>query len=72
MAISTTAQMLDQVKRVISAKLSGGAVDAYSISGRNIQYMSMPDLLALKRDLEKQFAAENGGSRNYAKFVKAG
>ncbi len=70
--MATTSEMLEQVKGAISARLNGGAVDSYSISGRNIQYMPMQDLLALKRDLEKQFAAENGGSRNYAKFVKAG
>lgn len=68
----TTSEMLNQVTAAISARLNGGTVASYSISGRNIEYMPMPDLLALKRDLEKQLAAENGGSRNYAKFVKAG
>ncbi len=69
MAPPTTSEMLNQVNAAISARLIGGAVDSYSINGRNIEYMPMPDLLALKRDLEKQLASENGGSRNYAKFV---
>lgn len=68
--MATTTEMLDQVNAAIAARLSGGAVASYSINGRNISYMPMPDLLALKRDLQKQLAAENGGSRNYAKFVK--
>ncbi len=70
MITTTTSQLLDQVTTVISARLNGGAVASYSINGRNLQYMPMQDLLALKRDLEKQLAAEKGGSRNYAKFVK--
>lgn len=69
--VYTTAQMLDQVNAAISARLKGGAVASYSINGRNIQYMTMPDLLALKRDLVKQLAAEKGGARNYAKFTPA-
>jgi hypothetical protein len=66
----TTSDMLDQVNVAISTRLSGGAVAAYSINGRNIQYMPMPELLALKKDLQKQLAAEKGGSRNFAKFVR--
>jgi hypothetical protein len=62
--------MLDQVNTAISARLSGGAVASYSINGRNIQYMPMPELMALKKDLQKQLAAESGGSRNFAKFVR--
>ena len=66
----TTSEMLDQVNAAISARLSGGAVASYSINGRNIQYMPIPELLALKKDLQKQLSAEKGGSRNFAKFVK--
>ena len=66
----TTSDMLNQVDAAISARLSGGAVAAYSINGRNIQSMPMPELLALKKDLQKQLAAEKGGSRNFAKFVR--
>ena len=66
----TTSDMLDQVNAAISARLSGGAVASYSINGRNIQYMPIPELLALKKDLQKQLSAEKGGSRNFAKFVK--
>jgi len=66
----TTSDMLDQVNAAISARLSGGAVASYSINGRNIQYMPIPELLSLKKDLQNQLAAEKGGSRNYAKFVK--
>ena len=66
----TTSDMLDQVNAAISARLSGGAVASYSINGRNIQYMPIPELLAIKKDLQKQLSAEKGGSRNFAKFVK--
>jgi len=66
----TTSEMLDQVNAAISARLSGGAVASYSINGRNIQYMPIPELLAIKKDLQKQLSAEKGGSRNFAKFVK--
>ena len=66
----TTSEMLDQVNAAISARLSGGAVASYSINGRNIQYMPIPELMAIKKDLQKQLSAEKGGSRNFAKFVK--
>ena len=68
--VYTTSDMLDQVNAAISARLKGGAVASYSINGRNIQYMPIPELLSLKKDLQKQLAAENGGSRNFAKFVR--
>ena len=66
----TTSEMLDQVNTAISARLSGGAVASYSINGRNIQYMPMSELMSLKKDLQKQLAAEKGGSQNFAKFVR--
>ena len=70
--VYSTSDMLDQVNAAISTRLRGGTVASYSINGRNIQYLPMQELLALKRDLVKQLAAEKGGARNYAKFTPAG
>ena len=66
----TTSEMIALVDAAIVASLNRGAVVSYSINGRNIQYMPMPELVSLKKDLQKQLAAEKGGSQNFAKFVR--
>lgn len=68
---ATTSQgMLDAVNAAIAARLNGGAVSQYSIGGRNIQYMSMGDLMKLRSQLQTEVAAAAGGKRHFATFTR--
>lgn len=65
----TTNELIELIDKAIATRLRGGAVQSYSIGGRNLQYMTLSELRNLRADLSKQIAAEKGGGRNYAKFV---
>jgi hypothetical protein len=65
----TASALIDLIDKAIATRLRGGAVQSYSIGGRNLQYMTLSELRNLRADLGKQIAAEKGGGRNYAKFV---
>lgn len=65
----TTIELIELIDKAIAARLRGGAVQSYSIGGRNLQYMTLSELRNLRAELNKQLAAEKGGGRNYAKFV---
>ena len=65
----TTSELIVLIDKAIATRLRGGAVQSYSIGGRNLQYMTLSELRNLRADLGKQIAAEKGGGRNYAKFV---
>lgn len=64
----TATDLLTLIDKAIKARLSGGAVQSYSISGRNIQYMTLTELRELRRELQSQIASESGGAINYASF----
>jgi hypothetical protein len=68
-ATPTTTELIELIDKAIATRLRGGAVQSYSIGGRNLQYMTLSELRNLRADLGKQIAAEKGGGRNYAKFV---
>lgn len=65
----TTSELIELIDKAIATRLRSGAVQSYSIGGRNLQYMTLSELRNLRADLSKQIAAQNGGGRNYAKFV---
>jgi len=65
----TTVELIVLIDKAIGARLKGGAVQSYSIGGRNLEYMTLSELRNLRADLNKEIAAKNGGGRNYAKFV---
>jgi hypothetical protein len=69
MATYTDQQILDAVREAIHAKLVGGAIQSYSIGGRNIQHMSLESLQKLEKDFQNRIAASSGSGRTYAKFV---
>jgi len=71
MVSPTNQEMLDAVNTAIYAILNGGAVQSYSIGGRNIQKASLNELYTLRRKLEADIAAGNGSGRTYAKFMNA-
>ena len=66
--VPTTQELLDNVQKAINAKLTGGAVQSYSISGRSVQNYSLSELMGLEKMLTERLAAENGGTMNYARF----
>lgn len=70
--MATTAEdMLTAVEAAITARLNGGAVQSYSIDGRNLQYVSLTELYTLRTKLKGEVAAETG-TRNYVAFRGAG
>ncbi len=64
---ATKQEMLDAVNDAIYARLNGGAVDSYSIGGRNLQYISLKDLMDMRAGLQAEVSSEQG-TRNYAGF----
>lgn len=67
MSAPTKQEMLENVENAINARISGGAVQAYSISGRNIQYIPLPDLYKLRDQLRREIAGL-GDTTTYVSF----
>ena len=65
--MATTQETLTAVKDALHALMTGGAVAAYTVSGRNIQHFRLDELIRLKENLEREL---NSGkdTRNYASF----
>ena len=70
MSAPTKQEMLDNLETAINARMLGGAVQSYSINGRNIQYMTLTELRQMRADLMKEISARSGNSRNYATFTR--
>ena len=64
----TTQELLTSINKAIKARLSGGAVQAYSIGGRNLQYMSIKELYDLRDKLRMEVNAQKGPARNVGGF----
>lgn len=63
------ASLLAAVNTAIAAILDGGAVQSYTIGNRNLQRMSLGDLLKFRDQLRTEIAASHtSGGRTYAKF----
>ncbi len=61
--------MLDNVEAAINARLAGGAVQSYTIGGRNIQYCSLKELYDIRNLIRKELNNSTpGSSTNYASF----
>jgi len=67
MPAPTVKEMLDNVNTAIDAVTTGGAVQSYSIGGRNIQRIPLSELLKL-REVLKQEVKAGRGSTTYARF----
>lgn len=64
-----SASLLAAVNQAIAAILDGGAVQSYSIGNRNLQRMSLGELLKFRDQLKAEIAASHiSGGRTYAKF----
>ena len=70
MSAPTKQEMLDNLETAINARMMGGAVQSYSINGRNIQYMPLTELRQIRKDLMVEISAQSGNSRNYATFTR--
>jgi len=69
MASPSKQEMLENVENAINARMTGGAVQSYSIGGRNLQYITLSELMKLRDQLKQELAS--GISRtSYAKFEK--
>ena len=67
MAAPTKQEMLENVEIAINARMTGGAVQSYTISGRNIQYIGLEELRKLRDQLRREIAGL-GGTTTYASF----
>jgi hypothetical protein len=70
MSAPTKQEMLDNVEAAINARMTGGAVQSYSIGGRNLQYITLTELIKLRDSLRQEIVSSGGsGSRtSYARF----
>lgn len=60
---SDAEQMLDAVNTAIKARLSGGAVDSYSIRGRNLSRTPLPELFSLRDRLKSEVSRERAAEK---------
>jgi hypothetical protein len=65
--MATKQEMLDNVETAINARMTGGAVQSYSIGGRNLQYITLTELIKL-RDILRQEIASALSRTSYARF----
>lgn len=49
---------LDAIDNAIKAKITGGAISAYSIAGRSIQHSKLEDLIALRAQVAQIISEE--------------
>ena len=68
--MATASEMLTAVETAISARLSGGAAQSYTIDGRNIQYISLSELREFRDQLRKEVNAGRGNVRTYVTFKR--
>ena len=68
MATPTDAELLDMVKQALAGTLTRNA-GAYSVAGKRLDSLPLPDLLALRKDLELRVSrAATGGYADVARF----
>lgn len=67
MAAPTKQEMLDNVENAINTLMAGGAVQAYSIGGKNLERMKLNELMAWRKQLKAEIAA-SGGATTYVSF----
>jgi hypothetical protein len=66
--VPTAQEMLDNINKAINAMIVGGAVQSYSINGRNIQNMTLTELRNLRKELQMEINSDSGPARNFAQF----
>jgi len=66
--MATKQEMLNNVDSAIDSLMTGGAVQEYTLNGRNIRKYSLTELMKLKEQLKSEIRAEAGSVRTYVKF----
>ena len=70
---TAAADIINAIDAAIAAILSGGAVQAYTIAGRNLQRCTLSELKELRKYYVELLATQQGernGTRNYVSFAK--
>lgn len=72
MSVPTKQEMLDNIEIAINNLMTGGAVQSYTINGRNLQRYSLAELQALRKQIKAEIAATSTTSRTttYATFER--
>ncbi|MDD3906572.1 MAG: hypothetical protein PHS46_08665 [Candidatus Omnitrophica bacterium] len=71
MTVPSLQDMLDNVEIAINNILAGGAVQSYSVNGRNLQRCSLNELRDLRKQLKAEIAAgQTTPTRSYASFSR--
>jgi len=65
---STNAELLVKIKDAIEAILDGGAVQSYTINGRNLQRYSLTELMELQAKIERDIALEGAPRSTVVRF----
>jgi hypothetical protein len=69
MSMQEKRELLEKVTQVLSGNMDRGGISSYSIGGREVRYMKLSELQALKKELEAELAS--GRSRTtYVRFDK--
>ena len=56
---------LDAVEAEIMSRITGGAVESYSIGDRSLRYIPLSELRQLRAEIAAEVIAASGGARTY-------
>ena len=59
--MATAASLLTSLESAIETRLAGGTVEAYSIRGRNLRYVSIDVLFKLRAQLQREVELDGAG-----------
>ncbi len=65
---NSTATRLQKVRDAIDALMDGGAVQSYTINGRDLTHYTLTQLMQLEKMLMNQLASEQSSATNYIRF----
>ena len=65
---NSTSVRLTKVRDAIDALMDGGAIQSYTINGRDLAHYGLDALMRLEKDLLRQLNSESGERINYVRF----
>lgn len=69
--MATDSSLLTLVEAAITQRLTGGtSLDYYMIGGKQVRYIPLPDLFAIRDKLKSTVAASTGSTRNLTRFSR--
>lgn len=69
--MATNAELLEKVNTAIEAIMDGGAVQSYTVSGKNLQRYSLSELMALQQKLQSDIAMASAKRSTVIRFNPA-